>query len=83
MSNPEAERSAGQGLFIIKNYFDKAGHSIQEIMKIVIAFLISTTIFGISNGQFGKAAICQFDDGMIWLNIIFFTCLLFFGNFKR
>ena len=81
MSNPEAERSAG--LFIIKNYFDKAGHSIQEIMKIVIAFLISTTIFGISNGQFGKAAICQFDDGMIWLNIIFFTCLLFFGNFKR
>ena len=51
--------------FIIKNYFDKAGHNIQEIMKTVIAFLISSTIFGISNGQFGKAAICQFDDGMI------------------
>ena len=80
MSNPEAERSAG--LFIIKNYFDKAGHSIQEIMKIVIAFLISTTIFGISNGQFGKAAICQFDDGMISHNVFFLTIFYyFFGYF--
>ena len=81
MSNPEAERSAG--LFIIKNYFDKAGHNIQEIMKTVIAFLISSTIFGISNGQFGKAAICQFDDGMISHIFFSYNFLLFFGNFKR